>query len=160
MGEGVSLSLPRNGFLVDNHLVVSFPFSRDLDLNGGFILQDLQAVEGDSFRVYIVGSACQLSSVVHANKVHFWSGGNNLLDQIISSNLALNLPTVFKDASDRPLLGAVKRDPLFSGSGDGYLPDPAADMGKGINGGSHEGEQTSAYGSTILRISTTKLPLA
>ena len=49
MGEGVSLPLPRNGFLVDNHFVVSVPFSRDLGLNGGFILEDSQAVEGDSF---------------------------------------------------------------------------------------------------------------
>ena len=49
MDEGVSLSFPRNGLLSDNHLVVSVPFSRDLCLNGGFILQDLQAGEGDSF---------------------------------------------------------------------------------------------------------------
>ena len=49
MGEGVSLSLPRNGFLIDNHLVVSVPFLRDPGLNGEFIFQDLQAVKGDSF---------------------------------------------------------------------------------------------------------------
>ena len=115
--------------------MVSVPFSRDLGLNGGFILQDLQVVEGDSFRAYIVGSASHLSSVVPATKVHVRSGGKNQLDQITFSNLALDKPTTCRDASVRPLGGAVKRDPLYSGSGDGSqtlilgsaVPDPAID---------------------------------
>ena len=165
MEEGVSLSLSWDGFLDDNHLVVSVPFSSDIGLNGGFILQDLQAVEGDSFRVYIVGSARHISLVAPATNGHFRSGGKNLLDQIIFSHLAVDEPMAFRDASVRPLVGAVKRDSLSSGSGDGFqslifgsgVPDSAFDVGKNINGGSHEGEKVSVYGSTDLRISTTDL---
>ena len=43
MGEGVSLSLPQNGFLA-------------AAIIGGFNLPDYQTVEGDSLQVSLVGS--------------------------------------------------------------------------------------------------------
>ena len=69
----------------------------------------------------------------------------------IHFNLTLDLPAVFRDAAVRPMVGAVKRDPLSSGSGDGSLPlllgsvarDPFVYVGKGVNGGSHEGDKAS-----------------
>ena len=48
MGEGVSPSLPRNGSLVANHLVVSVPFSREHGFSGVFSLPGFQEDEGDS----------------------------------------------------------------------------------------------------------------
>ena len=52
-------------------------------------------------------------------------------------NLALDQQTACRDASVRPWMGSVT---LLLGS---RGPDPAADVGKGINGGSHKGEKGS-----------------
>ena len=56
MGEGVSLSLPRNGFPVVNPLVVSVPFSREHGFSGGFSLPVFQEEEGDSLKISLIES--------------------------------------------------------------------------------------------------------
>ena len=56
MGEGVSLSLPRNGFPVVNPLVVFVPFSREHGFSGGFSLPVFQEEEGDSLKISLIES--------------------------------------------------------------------------------------------------------
>ena len=49
MGEGISLSLPRNGFLVATILVVSVPFSREHGFVDGFNMLVIENLFFSSF---------------------------------------------------------------------------------------------------------------
>ena len=112
MGEGVSLSLPRNGFPVGLSLEISDPFAREL------VLSQVPSL------IYVPLSR-ELAS--------FYERNSSVFSQVVlavGADLGIDLPAVLKGDSlylgsgDDPIL------PLVYGS---VVPDPILCKGKGIN---------------------------
>ena len=77
MEEGVSLSLPRKGFPVDNLLVVFVPFSREHGFYGGINLPDSLTEEGVSLSLPRNGFSVDIHLEVSFpfSREHGFSGG-------------------------------------------------------------------------------------
>ena len=94
MGEGVSLSLPRDGFPVANHLVVSVPFSREHGYSDGINVPDIQAEEGVSLPLPRNGFpvAILIGVYVPSSREHRFSGGTNLSDFLTTIGTGTGFP--------------------------------------------------------------------
>ena len=94
MGEGVPLSLPRDGFPVANHLVVSVPFSREHGYSGGINVPDIQAEEGVSLPLPRNGfpATILIGVSVPSSREHGFSGGSNLPDFQAAIGAGMSFP--------------------------------------------------------------------